>query len=563
MRVVIVGGVACGAKTAARLARICPDAEITMLERGPDLSYANCGFPFYVGGDVENLSALTHMPFGVMRDAEYFRNYAMTRALTGYDVIRVDREKKEVTARVKETGEEKVFPYDKLVLATGASPIRPNIPGLVPQPLENIHTLWTLRDAIAIRNSLERNEGVRRVVIVGAGLVGVETAEALKYRGLDVTLIDALESPLWALVGEEGGAMVEKQLRKNGVDFCGGEAVTAFLGEERVRKVVTDKREIDADLVLVSVGVRPNLDLAKEAGLDMGERALRVDECMRTSDPDIYAGGDCVESLDIITGAHVWQPMGSVANRQGRVIADNIAGIRSTFTGVEGTAIVRVFNWTVGKTGLNWDGAVAAGFSPVEIWVSAPDTPGFMARSAPIFIWLLADRTSRRLLGARILGPGRVDKRIDLLAAAIRGKLTIDDLADVDVAYAPPFSTALDPVTHTANAMKNKMDGLMRSMGPLGLKRRAESGDDFLVLDVRTEGERKAMGELPYESLSIPLGELGKRLGELPKGREIAILCKAGSRSWMAYTMLRAAGYEKTSVIEGGMLAWSYETKPV
>jgi NADPH-dependent 2,4-dienoyl-CoA reductase/sulfur reductase-like enzyme/rhodanese-related sulfurtransferase len=579
MKVVIIGGVACGAKTAARLARICPEAEITLLERGSDLSYANCGFPFHIGGEVKDRTGLTHMGFGPARDAEYFDDYAFTNALTGHEVTSIDRRKKQVTVRVVSGNTTKILPWDKLVIATGASPIRPDVPGMGGTSrtgLGNVFSLWTLRDTIAICEALERGN-LKKAVVVGAGLVGVETAEALKRRGLDVTLIDALPRPLAALVGTEFGALLRAQLAKNGVVFYGEERLTALEGRDRVRKVVTDKREIEADLVIVAIGVRPNIELARDAKLRIGARAIRVDRFMRTSDPDIYAGGDCVESRNILTGKPVWQPMGSTANRHGRVIADHIASLaRGTekvsftgmpFTGVEGTAIARVFDWSAGKTGLTFEAAEAAGFAPIEILASNPDLPGFMPGAATFFIRLVADASTRRVLGAQMTGPGRLDKRLDVVATAIRGKLTVDHLADVDLAYAPPFSSALDPVTHAANALRNKMDGLMSGCSPAELKAKAERGESFVILDVRGEGELKRFGKLPFdkspwEFRHIPLGELKARATELPRDREIIVVCRAGVRAWTAYSMLRRRGYTKSAVLEGGMAAWPYEVVP-
>jgi NADPH-dependent 2,4-dienoyl-CoA reductase/sulfur reductase-like enzyme/rhodanese-related sulfurtransferase len=559
VKVVIVGGVACGAKTAARLSRVCPDAEITILERGNDLSYANCGFPFYLGGEVKDRSGLTHMGFGPARDADYFERYAFTKALTGHEAVSIDRAKKEVTAKVVGSDATLVFPYDKLVLATGASPIRPALPGL---ELGNIFTLWTLRDTLAIETALA-SQNLKKVVIVGAGLVGVETAEALKHRGLDVTLLDALPCPLFAVAGAEFGAMLQTRLEANGVAFYGQETLKELKGDGKatgtVSRAVTDKRELDADLVVLSVGVRPNVELARSAGLALGVRAVAVDEFQRTSDPDIYAGGDCAESLNILTKRPVWQPMGSTANRQGRVIADHIAGLRSTFGGVEGTAIARVFDWSVGKTGLTFEDAKQAGFSPVEILTSKPDLPGFMPGAAMLHIRLVADTASRVLLGAQIIGPGRADKRLDVVATALKGGLTVDELADTDLAYAPPFSSALDPVTHAANALRNKMDGLIKSCSPSELKAKADRGDDFVVLDVREKKELELLGTLPYELIHIPLGALNEEAAQsrkIPKKREIVIACRAGVRAWSAYAMLARHGYTKLLILEGGMSAW-------
>lgn len=560
MKIVIIGGVACGAKTAARLSRVCPEADITLLERGDDLSYANCGFPFHIGGEVKNRTGLTHMGFGPERNADFFDKYAFTSALTGHEATAINRSKKEVTATVKADGTVKTFSYDKLVIATGASPMRPAVPGM---ELENVFTLWTLRDTIAICESLEYSRP-RKAVVVGAGLVGIETAEAFRHRGLDVVLIDALPHPLSTVAGEEFGAMLQTQLRENGVVFYGGERLTALTGNGAVRKIATDKREIEADIVVVSIGVRPNIELARNAGLEIGAKAIRVDEFMRTSDPDIYAGGDCVESRNILTGQFVWQPMGSTANRHGRVIADHIAGLKggSFFSGVEGTAIARVFDRSVGKTGLTFEAAREAGFTPVEILTSNPDLPSFMPGAAMLFVRLVADLPTRRILGVQIAGAGRTDKRLDVIATALKGNLTVDDLADVDLAYAPPFSSALDSITHAANALRNKMDGLMENRSPSELKEMAARGEDFVILDVRNEGELERFGKLPWELLHIPLGELKAKISELPRNRKIIVVCKAGVRAWSALAILKRYGYTKSAVLEGGMSAWPYETVP-
>jgi rhodanese-related sulfurtransferase len=293
-----------------------------------------------------------------------------------------------------------------------------------------------------------------------------------------------------------------------------------------------------------------------------------VDEFQRTSDPDIYAGGDCVESKNIVTRDFTWQPMGSTANRQGRVIADHIAASVAPnkpkngphpFGGVAGTSIIRVFDWSAGKTGLTAEAAKLSGFSPMEVLISNSDLPNFMPGSSMLLIRLVADGPTRRILGAQMAGPGRVDKRLDVAAAALKGQLTVDDLADTDLAYAPPFSSALDPITHAANALRNKMDGLMKSYSPAQLKAKAEKGDDFLILDVRNEKELLRFGKLPYEFLHIPLGDLPKKEKALPEKREIVVVCRIAVRAWSAYSILARQGYTNIAVLEGGMSAWPYD----
>jgi rhodanese-related sulfurtransferase len=328
-----------------------------------------------------------------------------------------------------------------------------------------------------------------------------------------------------------------------------------------VRRVLTDRRELDADIVILSLGIRPNVELARDAGLAIGSKAIAVDESQRTSDPNIYAGGDCAESRHIVARKPVWQPMGSTANRHGRIIADHITGLNSQFGGVQGTVIARVFDWSVGKTGLTFEEAKEAGFHPTEILTSNPDLPGFMPGAAMLHIRLVSDAL-QRILGAQIIGPGRVDKRLDVIATALKGQLATYDLADTDLAYAPPFSSALDPVTHAANSLRNKISSLVKSCGPAELKAKAERGEDFLVLDVREKRELELFGILPYELLHVPLGEVSSSC-EIPKDREVVIVCRAGVRAWSAYAALDRRGYRKLLVLEGGMSAWPYPTAAI
>jgi len=282
---------------------------------------------------------------------------------------------------------------------------------------------------------------------------------------------------------------------------------------------------------------------------------------MCTSDPVIYAGADWVEVRHVITGKPSWQPMGSVANRQGRVIADNIAGIDTRFRGVAGTAIMKAFEYTIGKTGLTREQAIAEGFDAEAVTIIDADTPHFMPGSSPIQVRLVADRKTRKVLGAEVFGPGRADKRLDVLVAAATGGLTIDELADADVAYAPPYSTALDPVTHAANTLKNKMDGLMRSWSPTELVKKFESGEKPLLLDVRTPAEVKSQGSLPFETVHIPLGQLWEKAVDLPKDREIVAFCKISVRGWDAYSILKRLGFTDLSVLEGGVAGWPFDLK--
>ncbi len=558
-KVLIIGGVACGAKTAARLARLAPEFDITILERGEHLSVAGCGFPYFVGDVVKEYKDLVCTPLGIVRDANFFRNVKNVTVYTGHMATRIDREKKMVAATDTASGEERFFPYDELVLATGASPIRPPIPG---NDLSRVFTLWTMPDAMAMKSAIDAGS-VKSAVIIGGGLIGMEVVEALADRGISVSVADILPTPLPALVGEDFGLRVTKILRQKGVGFYGGERVVEIIGENGVvTGVKTDKRTLSADMVLLAVGIRPNTILAKEAGLELHPNGtIVVDECLRTSDPAIYAGGDCVQSKNILTEKSVWQPMGSTANRQGRVIADNIAELPTRFAGVVGTAILKLFHLTIGKTGLDEEQARAAGFDPVSIVVEEPDRPHFMPGKGAMTIRLVADRKSRRVLGAQFMGGGVVDKRLDSLVAAITCGMTVDMLADTDFAYAPPFATALDPTTHAANVLRNKMDGLVKTYSPKELKALMEGPNPPFLLDVRSPQELDLQGRIPYDFANIPLGQLRTRLSEVPKDREIVTFCKISARAWDAVAALRGSGYERVALLEGGVSAWPYDLR--
>lgn len=557
-KIVVIGGVACGGKTAARLRRLDPEAEILILEKGPYLSYAGCGLPYYIEGVVAEYKDLMCTPVGVVRDENFFRNVKRIDVLTRHLATKIDREKKEVVAVDLEVGVEKRFSYDEVVIATGGSPIKPDLPGI---DLGTVFTLWTLSDALAMRAAIDSGS-VKRAVVVGAGLIGMEVVEALVARGIEVSVVDLLSWPLPNMLDEEFGSRLKNVLKAKGVNFYGGEKVVEIQGQDSVLTGVrTDQRTIPADMVLLAIGVRPNTHLALEAGLEIGASGgVVVDETMKTSDPHIFAGGDCVEVRHILTGKGVRQPMGSSANREGRVIADNIIGRKSTFKGVLGTAIMKFFEFTVGRTGFNEVQARDAGFDPISVTVTAADKPHFMPGAAWMVIKLVADRGTGRLLGGQIFGPGNVDKRVDSLVTAITGGLTVDDLADTDFAYAPPYATALDPMTQAANVFRNKMEGLLNSYSPLQLMEKVKAGEDFVLVDVRTPGELDVQGRLPFENqVHIPLGALWNRVSELPKDKEIVAFCKVSLRGWDAMTVLRANGFEKIAILEGGILGWPFD----
>lgn len=557
-KVLIIGGVACGGKVAARLRRLDPEAEITVLEKGDFLSYAGCGLPFYVQGIVKEYRDLMSTPIGVVRDAPFFRKVKNVEVLTRHMAVRINRASQTVAAVDLSSGKEKVFHYDDLVLATGGSPIRPKLPGI---EMNRVYTLWTMDDALALRAALDSGK-IRKAVIVGGGLVGLEVVEALHSRNVEVSVVEALDRPLPALFDPEFSGRIRKVLERKGVSFFGGERVLEILGSDcEVTGVRTDFRELPCDMVLMAIGVRPNTTLAQEAGLEIGPLGgIAVNPEMRTSDPHIYAGGDCVETFHRLTGKAVRQPMGSTANRHGRVIADAIAGKKAEFKGVLGTAILRLFEFTAGRTGLGVEAAREAGFDPISVSIMNSDKPHFMPGSAPVILQLVADRSSGRILGGQAFGAGEVSKRLDTLVAAITGNMTIDDLADADLAYAPPYSTALDPLTHAANTLRNKSDGLLKTYTPLEVQEKVRNGEDFILLDVRSPEETQRDGRLPFGNITyIPLGALWEKAASLPKDREIVAFCKISVRGWDALSILRSHGIENVALLETGVAGWPFQ----
>lgn len=454
-RIVIIGAVAAGLKSAAKIRREDPEAEIIVLEKGSLISYGACGMPFYVGGMIADISDFVKTSAGAVRNPEFFKQDKDVDVRIRTLVTAIDREAKTVAARNLDTGAEMVFPYDKLVIATGASPVRPPLPGI---ELGGIHQFWHPDDAAAVRAGID-NGRIKQAVIIGAGLVGMEMAEAFTSRGVAVTVIEMQDQVFAAFLDTEAAAAVADYARAAGITLRLGEKVARFDGENgAVKAVVTDKRVIPADIVILAIGVRPNTELAKAAGLAIGPSgAIAVNEYLQTSDPAIYAGGDCAENTNIISGKKVFAPMGSTANKHGRVIGENIGGNRVAFRGVLNTVAVRLLEFHVGKTGLTEREAKALGYHYVTATAAAPDKPHYMPDSKLITVKLIVEAASRKVLGAQIFGRGDVSKRVDVVAAAITMGATIDDLFDIDLAYAPPYSSPIDNVAIAANVAMNKL----------------------------------------------------------------------------------------------------------
>ena len=557
-KILVIGGVAAGAKAAARIVRRDPKAKVTILEKGEFLSYAACGFPFYISNEVEDIEKLLSTPTGVIRDSAFLTNVKGVTVHTKTLAEKIDRKKKVVKALNTETGKRKQFAYDKLILGVGGSPIVPPIEGI---DLNQIYTLWSVEDALAIKDFLSLRK-VKKVTIVGAGLIGVEMIDAFDRWETEVTIIEMLDWVLPKIVDRDYGLFVGRYLEDSGIRIQTSERVLQFEGDKtgNVKKVITDKNDFETDMVLLSIGVRPNVELAKEAGLALGETgAIKVNEFMQTSDRDIYAGGDCVENTHRITGKKVYAPMGSTANKHGRVIADHITGGKFRFPGVLGTGICKVLDLKIARTGLSEGEARSQGFAIETIICPGPDRPHYYPGANSVITKLVAEKKSGKLLGAQIMGLGDVAKRIDIAATALSFGATVEQMGMLDLAYAPPFSLALDNIITAAHVMDNKLQGLAKSVSPLIVQDKLDRGEDFILLDVRGPGEYEMLRiEKPNVTL-MPLGKVREEYKKLPKNKEIIAFCAVSMRGYEAQRIMEGKGFKNVKFMDGGIAAWPFE----
>jgi len=552
-RVVIVGGVTAGSKAAARIMRLDPDADVTIVERGRFLAYSGCGLPYYISGAVSEQRALLESPLGLVRDSAFFHKLKNVRALDLTEAVRIDRGRKVLVVRNLLDQKQRELPYDRLILTTGARPIVPELPGA---ELEGIHTLHGVEDAEAIRSLLGKPR-VKDVVILGGGLLGCQITESVALRGARLTLVEERPSIL-NMLDEELAALVRRHLESHGVRVLTGNAVASFEGDERVTDVhLADGTRLSCDFVLVSLGRRPEVQLARDAGLEIGSMgAICVDPYLRTTDPDIYAAGDCVEQTHVVTGRPAWVPGAVPAALQGRVVANNVCGCEEQAPAVTGATIVKLFDWTAARTGLTEREARKVGMDPVTALIPGPDRAHYIPTARELVLKLVVDRATGRLLGAQGVGPGEVAKRIDIVSTALATGLDVDRLAHLTLAYSPPFSMAMGTVVTAANVVRNKLEGRFRGVSPVELRQRMLMADAPLLLDVRQPqeyGQTRLRG-----SLHIPLGSLRSRLHELPRDRAIVIVCSLGLRSYEASLVLKAQGLEDVEVLDGGLEAWPY-----
>lgn len=542
-KVVIIGGVAGGANVAARLRRLDEQADIVMLERGEYVSFANCGLPYHIGGEIaDRQKLLLHTP-----DSLYQRFRIDVRIQS--TAVSIDRERKVVKVRSLK-GEEYEESYDTLVLSPGASPLRPNIPGL---NLEGILTLRDIRDMDTILQRLSESHP-RRISFVGGGFIGLELMEQIAHRFPEKSLTLIESSPhILAPLDYEMVAPLENLIRERNVELVLDDPVISFekLGDSLAISTRSG-RQTESDLVFFSIGVRPEVSLAKDAGLEIGARGgIRVDSQMRTNDPNIFALGDCIETKHLITGEEQVIPLAGPANRQGRIVADVIHGLDSHYKGTLGTAIVRVFDTVAAVTGANERTLSRLGMKFQAIYLHPSSHASYYPGASPVRMKVLFNPETGRILGAQAIGKEGVDKRIDVIATAISSGLGVDELHDLELCYAPPFSSAKDPVNLAGMIAENARSGLVESISPAELPRELPAGT---LIDVRELAERQR-GSIPG-SIHIPLGELRDRLSEIPKEHELFVFCQSGQRSYNACRILAQHGY-RCKNISGAYLTWS------
>lgn len=531
-RIVIIGGVAGGASAAARARRHSEEARITLIERGPDVSFANCGLPYHIGGEIPDRGELA------IQTPESLRALLNLEVLTLTEAIAIDRGRHEVTVRSLTDGSTSVLPYDKLILAPGASPLRPPLPG-IDHP--RIHTLRNLDDMDRIKAAAALSS---RVAIIGAGFIGLEMAEQLHALGKQVTLVE-LQTQVLPQLDPEMARPLEKVLREKGVTLILGDGIEAFqTAGDSLDLVLKSGASVSADLVILSIGVRPESGLARDAGLELGPRGhIRVDPWQTTSDPDVFAVGDACETADPILGNRTAIPLGGPANRQGRIAADRIfMGEKARpYPGSIGTAIVRVFDLAAGITGYSEARLQAEGVPYLTVTVNGSSHASYFPGAETITLKLLWSPDGR-ILGAQATGLDGVDKRLDIIATAIRGRMSTDDLAQLELSYAPPFGNAKDVVNVAGFAAANIRDGMLIPVADL------ESAGAQIV-DVRpaaTAAKRPVPG-----ARNIPLSQLRARIGELDRSLPVFTICQMGKTSYFAARILANHGFDARSILGG------------
>lgn len=536
MKIIIIGSVAAGTSVAAKARRNDESAEITLYNADYDISYSICGIPYFLGGEVDEVDTLTP------RSAQWFKKRYNVDIFTRHEVIKIDPEQKTVTVKNLNTEEEKEDKYDTLVFATGATPLVPDIPGV---DQEHVFNVRTIQDATAIDRYMVQNNP-KKATIVGAGYIGLELAEQLTHKGMEVTIVQR-SNQVMPHFDKDMAARVEKVLRDNGVNLLLNEEAS----EITTNNVVTASgNEIASDIVFLAIGVRPNTKLAKEIGVEIGQTgAIAVNKQMETNLPNVYAVGDVAESYSVITGQPIYRPLGSTANKMGRIAGDVITGGSLEHRGILGTGILRVFNLAVGQTGLSEKEALDLGYD-VEVLHNIKPASAEYLGGKEMVIKALADRNTGHILGVQAVGQNGVDKRIDVFATAITFRAKAEDLFHLDLAYAPPFSTTKDPVMYTGMALQNAIDQKNRLITPEQLEVRIANGDKIQIIDTRAAKQYEASSVTG--AVNIPLAELREKALDFDPNLPTVTYCNSGVTGNAAQNVLRNQGFKEVYNLSGG-----------
>lgn len=533
MKVLIIGGVAAGTKVAAKLKRDNFELDVTILTKSKDISYAGCGLPYYVGNVIQEANKL------IVNTPDSFHKLTGVNVLVETEVTQVNPEEKYVEAICLKTQEKMRCEYDKLVIASGAEAVRPNIEGA---DLDNVFFMRTPEDAYVLRDAIETGN-IKRAVIVGGGYVGLEIAENLNSQGVRAVVIDMAKHILPGF-DEEFSEYVENHLAEQGIPILTETRLEAILGDGKVEKIKTDRRAMKADAVILCVGIKANTEYLKDSDIDlMPNKTVKVNEYLETNVKDIYAVGDCATVINRVTNKPYWSPMGSTANIAGRIAAKNIAGKKKAYPGVLGTSVVKLPELNAGRTGLTEKEANENGYNAESVVTVVDDKAHYYPDASSFIVKMIADKDTKKLLGLQVLGKGQVDKMVDIAVAAITMGATLEDVENMDLAYAPPFSTAIHPFSHTVNILLNKLNGEFETVTPADFSK--EKAEGFKLIDASLS---PSIDGAQYLDLAKIKGEVDG----LGRDEKLLLVCAKGKRAYMLQKRLKHFGYTNTKVLEGG-----------
>lgn len=534
MKILILGGVAAGTKVAAKLKRENRDLDVMILTKGKHISYAGCGLPYYVGNVIHNKEEL------IVNTPQKFTALTGVSVKTETEAVSLDTSAKTVLAKDLTTGETSSYSYDKLVIATGASPFVPDIPGL---NLKNVFVMRTPEDAISLRAAVE-DGSIKRAVVAGGGFIGLEVAENLASQGVKVSVIDFAPHVLPNFLDPEFSEYVENKMSDQGIVPVTGVSLEGVIGTDKVEKVQTSKRAMKADALVIAIGIRPNTAFLEGTGIEMTKGTILTNEYLETNIQDIYAAGDCAMVHNRQTGKPAWSPMGSTANIAGRILAQNITGKQISYPGVLGTGVAKLPGGiNAGRTGLTETAAIAEGYKVVTAVSVVDDKAHYYPGAGSFLVKLIADAESHKLLGLQVLGAGAVDKMTDIAVTAISLGATAEQLASMDFAYAPPFSTAIHPIAHAVNILLNKLNGEMDSITPAQYNN--DEAENYKIIDCAMQ---PSLPEYPY----LDLVKIDGEVDGLKKDDSLLLVCTKGKRAYLTQNRLKHFGYTNTKVLEGG-----------